>query len=535
MSALIYIIRKSTKNRFKELLRKPGKLVLYLIVLAFIIWFVASSIVGIFNPAETDMETVPPVFWLTGIIFAFIAFIVVTFLLSGFSGGNAIFEMNDVNLLFVSPINSRKILLYGIVRMAKTSFWLGFFILFQTAIFANFGVGYSGVLLTFAGYVLSVIVLTITSLVVYSVTNGKIVRKRVVKCFAAALFLPLAVFLAWQYVQTQDVSVALEAAINSPFLQYIPVAGWTACGVTAFFAGEMLTGFLFFGLNLLLGAGLTAYILLSNPDYYEDVLVATETAYEKQRAIAEGDINAATATTSTRKIKVTKTGISGNGASALFGKHIRESFRQSRFGFLTKASVIFIGGAAIVSLFFDDLLIIMQFMMFMQVFLIGTGKGLKETYSHYIYMIPESSFKKIIWSNMEIMFKTLIESVLIFGISGVIIGANPLLIIACIIAYTFFALLLVGVNYLSMRYTGADMSTGLLLTIYFLMIILFAAPGIVMAIVVGSIIGGDIGVLVGLLALAVWELAAGLGCFALSKGVLHDCDMITMKQWGEKP
>jgi hypothetical protein len=532
MSALIYIIRKSMKNNIKEILRKPGKLVLYIIVLAFIAWFVVSSVIGLFDPVEIDMDDISPMFFLMGIIFVFIAFLVVTYLLSGLSGGDAIFGMNDVNMLFVSPVNPRKILLYGIARTAKTAFWAGFFILFQTALFANFGVAYGGVLLTFAGYALSMLVLTIASLLVYSVTNGRPFRKKVVKGFTAALFLPLVIYSAVQYINTQDAAATVEAAVNSPFMRYLPVAGWTASGVIAFLSGEMLSGVMFFGLNVLLGAGLTIYIILSNPDYYEDALVATETAYEKARAVDEGNINAVTV--SNKKVKVTKTGISGSGASALFGKHIRESFRQSRFGFLTWMSVIFVAGAAAASFFFGDLLTLMSIMMFMLVFLIGTGRGLKETYSHYIYMIPESSFKKILWSNMEIMLKTLIESVLIFGISGAVIGASPLMIIACIIAYTLFALLLLGVNYLSMRYTGANMSTGLLVTIYFLSILLAAAPGIVMGIVAGSIIGGDIGVIIGLLVLAGWELAAGLGCFALSKGVLHDCDMISMKQWGER-
>ena len=522
MNALLFIILKSFKNSFLELLKKPGKLALYLFVIAAI---TGTVLLSISNRSETD--TFRPIFIFTGILFLFISIFAALAFSKGLSGGDIIFEMNDVNFLFVSPVSSRKILLYGIVRMAKTAFLAGFFIPFQTGWLSIFGINFGGVMLIFAGFILSVIVLTILSLFIYSITNGSVIRKKYVKCFAFALLLPLAAFLVFQYFQTNDIYLTIEAAIRSPFMKFIPVAGWTASGITALLTGETTNGLLYLALNLILGAGLTVFILLSRADYYEDVLVTTETAYEKKRAISEGNITAASV--SARQVKVSATGIPGSGASALFGKHIRESLRQNRFGFLTLLSVFLIIGAAIASSIISDLLIVMQILMWIQIFLIGTGRGLQETYSHYIYMIPESSFKKILWSNMEIMAKTLIESVLIFGICGILIKANPALIITCILTYTLFSLLLLGVNYLSMRFTGADISTGILMMIYCFAVILIMAPGIALAIITGTTIGGEIGNLAGLLVLALWELGAGLGCFALSKGVLHNCDMSSVK------
>jgi hypothetical protein len=522
MTAPLYLLLTSAKNKFKELLRSPGKLTLYIVVIAAIAAGITFSIIG-----STMAEEPAPIFWLTGIIFAFITLYVVLTAVKGLSGGDVIFEMNDVNLLFVSPVSPRKILLYGIVRMAKTAFFAGIFILFQVGIFANFGIGYSGVLITFAGFMLSMVVLTVLSLLIYSVTNGNPTRKRVVKCLIALLFLPLAAFLAEQYLQTPDIYAALEAAISSPFVRFFPVSGWTASGVTAFLSGEILTGGFFFGLNLLLGAGATAYILLSNPDYYEDTLVSTETMYEKQRAVAEGDINAAFG--SRDGVKVKNTGISGHGASALFYKHLREAFRESRLGILTTPSLVFIAGAVALSFFLEDLINVLQILMIIQIFAVGVGRGLKETYTHYVYMIPETSFSKIIWSNMEAMFKTLVIGVLIFGISGMLVGAHISLVFACIVTYTLFSFLLLGTNYVFMRFTGANISMGLLIVLYYPALAIVMAPGLVPALIVGFSIEGTFGTLLALLILSVWELIAGVICFALSKSVLHNCDMQSLK------
>ncbi|MCL2243904.1 MAG: putative ABC exporter domain-containing protein [Treponema sp.] len=522
MNALFFIIIKSFKNSIMELFKKPGKLALYIFVMAAL---TGTIILSIINKSEIDIYR--PITIFTGILFLFISIFTALALSKGLSGGDNIFEMNDVNLLFVSPVSPRKILLYGIVRMAKTAFLAGFFIPFQAGWLSVFGINFGGVMLIFAGFILSVIVLTIVSLFIYSKTCGSDVRKKFFRCFVLSLLLPLAVFLVYQYFQIKDIYLTLEAAICSPFMKFIPVAGWTASGLTSLLTGDITGGIFFLSLNLLLGAGLTIYILLSRADYYEDVLVTTETAYEKKRAVSDGNITAASV--SSRQIKVSGTGISGSGAYALFGKHVRESLRQNRFGFISLLSVFLIIGAATASSIISDLMIIMQILMWIQVFLIGTGRGLQETYSHYIYMIPESSFKKILWSNMEVMAKTLIESVLLFGISGILISANPALIVICILTYTLFSLLLLGVNYLSIRFTGADISTGILMMIYCFAVMLIIAPGITLAVATGTIIGGETGNLAGLLVLALWELGAGLGCFALSKGVLHNCDMLSVK------
>jgi hypothetical protein len=524
MSPLIYLVRKSLKNTVLEILRNPGRLALWIITIVVIVGLIVVSLLA---PSERDPDTIAPLFWFTGMLFLFITLIAILSVLRGLSSGDTMFEMNDVNLLFGSPVNPRAILLYGVVKMAKAAFLMCFFILYQVATLANFGIDYGGVLLTFASAMLSLMTLTVASLVIYSKTNGNPRRKLLVKIIAAAFFIPLILFTAMQYFATNDALATIETVVQSPFMRFIPVAGWTASGVTAFISGQAAAGICWLGANALLLCGMVVYILRSNPDYYEDVLVATETAYEKKRAVAEGNLNPMNA--ATRRVKVTKTGIPGLGASAIFGRHCRESFRANRFGFLTLPSMLVAVGAIVLAVLGGDITLLLYCLPWVQIILIGTGRGLKDLYSHYIYMIPESSFKKIIWSNMEIVARTLIENVLMFGVAGLILRTSILHIAVCIVAYTLFSYLLLGVNYVIMRFTGADVSAGLLIFIYYLAVMLIIAPGVIAAIVVGVVVGGAGGYLLGLTILAAWELLAGTICFALSKGVLHDCDMAMIK------
>ncbi len=524
MSALLYIILKSAKNSLRELIRKPGKLALYLLAAAGIVGIVILSYF-----TRPSAENQVPLYWFSGIFFLFCSFFVIIAIIKGTASGDTMFEMNDVNLLFVSPISPRKVLLYGILRLAKTSFLAGFFIIFQANSLANFGIGFDGVLLILLGFMTCIIVLTIASQMIYSLTNGNARRKILVKLIACAMFLPLVAVFAISLLRTGDAVDALQRAIQSPCLTFVPFAGWTAAGITRLLFGNLLPGLLLIGANLFVALALVTAILLSRQEYYEDTLVATETAFQKKRAASEGNINL---DSSTKKVSVVKTGISGSGAAALFGKHLRESFRQNRLGFLNLASCLMIVSWVALIFFVKDMVMAIQILMWIQIFLIGTGRGLKETYSHYIYMIPESSLKKILWSNMEVMIKTLIESILIFGIGGMAAQANGLVILCCIVAYTLFSLLLLSINYLSMRFTGANISMGLLIIIYYFSVVIAMVPGVMGALVVGFGIGGVSGTIVGLLILSAWELAAGLACFALSRGVLHRCDMATGKPKG---
>ena len=526
MKALAYLVLTQLKNNIKELPRKPGKLVLYILVIVLIGFTMVSSF---FIRQESIANA--PMYWFKLIFFAFLTMFLILTVQKGVTSGDTIFGMEDVNFLFGSPINSRSILLYGLVRMTKTSFWAGFFILFQSSSLANLGIDYGGVLIIFAVFIFNTVVLSILSLIIYSVTNGNSRRKLIAKVLTGVAFVPAALYFAVQYFSANDIIAAVENTVNSIFFNIVPFIGWTSAGTAAILEGNLIAGFGWLALVLLAGIGITVYILFSRTDYYEDVLVATETAFEKIRAVQEGNMQAMHVNNSNSKVKVAKTGIGGLGSAAIFYKHLRENFRQNRFGFLNLYMVLMTIGMIIMAVATRgtlDVVIILLMLMGMEIMMIGMGRGLRELYTHYIYMIPEPSLKKVIWSNLEVVFKTLIESVLCIAVPGIIYGDNILVIIAAMIVYTLFAYLLLSVNYFSMR-VDANISQGILMMIYYLAIMLIMAPGAAAAIFAAVVIGGFPGTLLALVILSVWELIMGTLFFFLSRGALHNCDMPVVK------
>lgn len=523
MSSHFYLLRKSIKNWFLQLIRKPSKFFLCLLVVIAVIAGMVGSLMG----AEYTEGTVPTLYF-SGIFFGFLLIFYGIAIQKGLASGNTLFDMNDVNLLFVAPVNPRATLLYGVFRMLATSFGAGFFILFQSSTLSRFGIDFSGIIILFGMIIITTMVLTLLSLVIYTITNGDPARKRIARVVSVAVFIPLIAYFVLRWIAVGDPLAALPEVLQSPFFSYTPILGWASAGAIALIQGQVASGLFYIGLLLLSGIGMVCYIMFGRSDYYEDVLVATETAYEKKRAQASGDMQAMSSTTG--NVKVRGTGISGRGASAFLYKHLRETLRQNRFAFFGTYAIMMTLGfvAASIFLFSDnDVMIILNILMWTQIFMIGTGRGLLEMYSHYLYMVPVSAFAKVIYSNLELVVRTALESVLFFLVPGLIMGSNLFITLLCMLTFVLFSMLLLGVNYLFMRVSEANISQGIMMMVYFVAVLLIMAPGLAAALSVGFSMGGVSGTIYGLLILSAWEFLASLACFAMSKNTLHNCDMPT--------
>jgi len=461
------------------------------------------------------------------------AFLLISFIpgfLLGLKQGGNLFQMHDVNFLFVSPLRPQSILLYGILRTIAMTLFGGIFILFQTGgIGRTFDIGFSGLLVVFAGYVLAVIFTQLMTLAIYSFANGNDRRKSVVRALGLMLFLPVLVTAMRTFLYNGgDLMLALQDLVYSPVMAWTPILGWASEGTISLLGGDILRGALFYAATIGAGGLLLLYAYIGGEDYYEDAMAVTETTYEKVRAAEQGNIGAATMTD--KKVKVAKTGLGGVGEKSLFYKHLRESSRQNRTGLWGGFSFMMVLGATVFALLSPDggIFVILPIYMFISMFSIGTSRGMKELYSHYVYLIPASPFRKIIWSNVEMLFKIAVESTLVFTISGIILGETPLFIVLAIAIYILFCLVLLGIQYILLRWTGSHLSPMILLTVYMLALLVLLAPGAVAGIIIGLWIGGTAGLYVGLAIFALWELIAAVMCLVLSKGVLHNCDMMVL-------
>jgi hypothetical protein len=531
MSALAYLVAMGAKNALKEAFTNPVRLVL-IIAAAALVAFVAAisaSSPAILADGPIDMS------WLRLIFFAFVLMFSAFAVKQGLTSGGSIFDMSDVNLLFAAPVKPGKILVYGLVRMMKVAFISSLFVLFQSATLSRFGLGFGGLLALFLAFIMAMFILSMLSVAIYSFTNGDRRRKAAAAAVSAACLLPSLLRCGALLAGGSSPAEALLVLADSPLLSFVPVAGWTTGAAFALLTGDALGCLGYAALSAAFVALLAAYVALSRSDYYEDVICAAESAFERRRAIADGNISAAYA--GARNVRVAKTGLGGFGAPAMFHKHLRESFRERLFGFLDLTLLIYLAAAMLMAAFMRDsadYVMILNVIMWMQMIMIGRGMGLKELYMHYIYMIPETSFSKIVWSNIETLAKSAIEGTVALGAAGIALRESAANIACAAAAFALFSFLLVAINYFLLRWTGGGHRAMFIFVIYMLLVSVSMLPGVVAAAVIAAQAGGRAGTAFGLLALAAWELLAALLYFMSSRGLLHNCDMPSFSLYNKR-
>jgi hypothetical protein len=329
--------------------------------------------------------------------------------------------------------------------------------------------------------------------------------------------------------------------LASPAFAWTPVVGWTAEAAYAFSAlvapglpptaltaawSPAAVGAVFTGLNLAVGAAAFAWLRTRKLDFYEDAVVASQSAADRLRLVAEGQIQQEA--WSKRRFRVGRTGLGGFGAAAFFHKHLRESLRANRLGLWGAGSVALVilaaGAAALLAWggrAEQALPIILAGLMAIQSLRMGMGRGMKELYTYYLYLVPEPSLAKIVWSNLEAVVKALVEGVAIFAAVALICRAAPLPAALAAAAFTTYNCFVVAAYCLAARIVGANPSPTLVMAVYAGLMALGIGPGGANGQAVGVLAGGrGSGLGWSFAILAVWQAAAALAACVLSRGAL---------------
>jgi hypothetical protein len=489
MRALSYLVIKRFKNWVLTLKRKPAFLVLY----GFVFLMIAGSLIAmmIANKGEAIIATGDEriVFF---ILAALSLLYLILFIVSGLSTGATLFTMPDVGLLFVAPISPKKILLYGLLSSMGKAMLGSVFIIYQaTNLKVNFNYGFKEIFWLFIIYAIMTLFSQLLSIAVYIFTNQRPNRKRLVKAimytFVGGLALAL---LLTQRQQGVNLFKAALHMINSEWFGYIPVTGWAVMffkGVTGGLLAPMLVslGF-FFVISILIILLLT----FNEADYYEDVLVSTEMQFARVQAAREGRSMMPGNVLKKIKARDLKFGyIKGTGAVSLANRHLLEVRRGSRFMFIDAYTVIASIACGIAGYYIKGNpsggYIVLGVAVYIQYFFITLGKLKQELSKHFIYLIPDVSFKKVFWGSLSSLLKPLVDGIFMFLIFAVMGGADVLTSIFLGISYAASGIVFVGFTLIIQRLIGGQpnklVQSLITLGIFFIVIV----PIVAVTIIVG--------------------------------------------------
>lgn len=481
-SPLTYLTLRKLKNTFLQILKKP----VYIVYLVLLIGVVFITIRG--GEAGFDASKLRDPNELIAIANVLFVFILLTSVLSGFSQGGSFFSLQDVHLIFTAPIRPTRILFYGLLSQAKNSILIGIFLLFQyTILHTTWGLSYWHLILLLLAYSANFFFGQVLGMTIYCATVNDENRRKVLKGIVYFLLI-LYVGLIGYVMLTNASEGYLKAAVLafSKVGPWFPFSGWLCLAFRGVLMASSLDGFLGLGLC---AAGLTVMVFALEkiqPDYYEDVLQTAETTYTAALASKSGKV----ADAAPKKVKLGKTGIGkGWGASAFYYKHLLEN-RRAAVALFSPMELMFLAMTVLFAFFMGrgdsetGIVAVLAFSAYMQVLSVSMGRMVRELSRPWVYLVPEKSLSKLIWCMAESL-RSSVADALVFAVAvGLVLGQPPLMILV-LFAYRYcFTVLFLSANVLMQRLFGSLQSKALTLVFFIVLVLLMAAPGIALGILV---------------------------------------------------
>nr|WP_319489561.1 putative ABC exporter domain-containing protein [uncultured Caproiciproducens sp.] len=535
MRAILYLVRKGIKNAVVDMIHHPARLILYIFVAGMLAFsLISGSEREIRAPGSyLDIRILHGVYW------AALLFITVPSILSGLKSGATFFKMSDVNFLFVSPISSKKILAYGLVKQMASSIFMMIFLLFYTGMAINlFGVTVWQVVAIVGGIALMVFTIQLITLLVYSFSSGRPERISTVKILLYGEIAVIAAFALssfWFHGANQE---ALFAAIASPYIEYAPIVGWIKGLVFAVMNADTARIILYAVLNAATIVGSIFLFAKSDSDYYEDVLQTTESTFELRQAVKGGN-TAGVRSMKSKLLRVTDTGIwHGWGANVFFFKHIREMKRRNRVPFIRTSSIVLliiniIMVAVLQKLTAADgdgmsggilLAIALAMSSYILFFFNASGDWTLELMKPYIYLVPEKPFAKLFWASLSTILTPVIDGVIIFTVLCLILRANPATALICMLIYASMGFIYTAGNVLSQRVFGQMVNKGVIMFVYMLILGVLLLPGVGMSVALYVIFKDIPAILLGM-PIFVSNVLVSIGIFAACRNVLSSAEI----------
>lgn len=520
-SPLVYLTLTKLKNQLKETLKKPARLV-YIVVMAALLVMVLTlsgdDASGFYAPIEQ----------FGAIAFALFFVMLGLTAYSGFSNGGSLFRMSDVNLLFPSPVRPQSTLFYGVAQQMGTAMLLGIFIPFQAGWMNQmYGVNFGGLLILMLCYALMILSAQVLALIIYSFTASNERARKIARAVFLVLFFAMAALILAKAYTSGAVSLSGLAFAAFEYGKFFPVAGWLAASAIAFISGNVASGLLWMAATLAFLGIAVLIFMRSTPDFYEDVMGS---AQRMQTALAaqQGGVQEEVAP---KNVKIGKEGLgSGAGASAFYYKHVLEN-RRAKSSVVNLSSLVFIiitVGYAIITRGIDEsgntvaVAAALGFGFYMQIFSSGFGRLPKELAKPFIYLVPEDSFLKLLYSLLESLPKFIVEALLMMVpfkfIFGLGVGETLMLVL---LRFTW-SLLFTGANLVHSRVFGFRKSKGITMMFFLLCVMIMAAPGIGAGIAAVVIIDSSIAMFAA--AMAVVDIVvAGLALF-IARNILNNAE-----------
>lgn len=471
-------------NNIKSILQNPKRILAYVGYLVFMTWIVyvnVNNFSGDKNPGFLKYAS-------GGL------YILLFMMAYGMTKKSSIyFKMSEINLLFTAPVDSRKLLMFTMLKRIPVYLLTSVYtlIFLMSMIVGIYHPSPAQLVISCIGYSLVLLILEPLGFCLFAMStrlrkpglNEKIIK---MVFLILGLITLTSVFMS---IRSQGMSIgSVFAGLGKDSLNYLPIIGWGKALTLTSMTGITTSTFVYLGLMLGLYVLLFVFTYTLGTDYYEDVIGTSEERTKLVNQAKEGKYSFSF------QLKKKKIQIKDHYklAGAIYWKKKLLTSKSDISVYFSIETVLCLIVCVGTFLFNKDSLkylpLVSAGIYFYVKFLFSSNTSLdQELGMHYFYTIPDNSMKKLIQVLRIDVIRFFINVSLISIASGFLgTTIDGMLLVMPFAVTSFYVMMLLSSFTLKLFFTTEDFNR-LLLMFKMVQMIVILIPAIIALIVVGSL------------------------------------------------
>lgn len=481
MKAMMYLMKRLYVNKVKRAFSSPlSAVITSLGIIGFGFTFIMA-----FTMKRPAMDSSSAEIILAGIVLM-IGFILYNTFLSRDTG---ILTMADANFFFTGPFEKRTVLAYLLVSTAPGAALTGFFMCFYLPYLL-------GPVLTVPKFLAVLLMISLmfgciylSYYYIYIVDTGKPGFKKKAKLI---LFVLAGILVLTFVIILLGSGMSIKAASQTFFAHWwynlVPLFGWTKWAISSILAGNIAGGVIpAAALLVLANAALGTALYNVKADFYEKTL---EDSINLQKIMDDVKATGSADASSLVKLKEKASQVKYmRGSAAIYS---RQRLERKKLSTLSNMREIFIGifYVAIGKVFSLEFTFVIAMVSFGALSMSLGDSWHKDFKKPYVFLIPASSFEKVIFSVLPGLIKTVVSGSISIIAGALVFMINPLTALAYLIIFISFAVLFIFAEVLTYRLIGPNTSIMAVTFMRMFFVIATCIPAIAVMVAIIIISGG---------------------------------------------
>ncbi len=517
MQAIIYLLRKQMINRIKRTFSS----VVSIIVTILAVLGLGGTFIMSFSLERPVVESKTAETILAGVVLLIGVFLYNTYL----SRDNGILTMADANFMFTGPFEKRTVLAYILISTAPASVLTGFFMCFYFPFLL-------GPVLTLPMFL---VVLFIISLLfgciflsyyyLYIIDAERPgLKKKVRKIFLAFLGVLVLAFIILFISTDFNIKAASQKFFTNSWYNLFPLFGWTKWAIGSLLSGNLILGFLPATLLLVITNIILCVALYNTKsDFYEKAL---EDSVNLQKLLEDVKNNGNADVRSIAKLKDKVSAVRfKNGAAAIFSRQMLE---YNKLSFVSKCREVFMGlfYVAFGAVFGLDFSFVIAMIGFSALSMSLNDSWHRDFKKPYVFLIPASSFSKVIYSVLTGVVKSVISGSISIILAALVFKIHPVDLLSYLLIFTSFVILFVFAEVLTYRMIGPGANVMAVSFIRMFFAIATCIPAFIALIIFAAILNDMPNMIVTAVCILAINLAASSLLAYLSRGIFEQSEIM---------